>query len=179
MPAAVWGWGSEHRGGVCTRAPPSHLDVQIHQLVLPEDVVDPPGLQPGVRLLLLLLQVDEDPQTALGVVQGGLVGPAMRAGQSASTPPPQRALPSARPVTPTPRAKLKEAVWREQGGGGHPVSAPTPQTRACDPSSHSREHPRWAEIQRSPRPVALELGCDCTALLPELRTQQVGGGEGC
>ena len=65
-----------------TRPEPSHLDVEIHQLVLLEDVVDLPRLQPGICLFLLLLQVDEYPQTALGVLQSGFVGPGIRCGRS-------------------------------------------------------------------------------------------------
>ena len=67
---------------MCTHAGSSHLDVQLHQLVLLEEIADFPGLQPGVRLLLLLLQVDEYPQAAFGVVQRGSVGPATRRGRS-------------------------------------------------------------------------------------------------
>lgn len=77
--------GSQQRlrgreGGREQACTPQHLDVQVHELVLLEDVVDLPGLQPGVCLLVLLLEVDEYPQATLGVVQRRLVGPGIRRG---------------------------------------------------------------------------------------------------
>lgn len=125
----VQGWGP-HRcpaGGATERAPPAtHLEVQVHQLVLLEDVVDLPRLQPGVRLLLLQLEVDENAQTALGVVQRRPAGPggeraserALLAGRPSATPAASRCPPagSARP------AKKRRLFGRKQGrGGGHSV----------------------------------------------------------
>lgn len=75
----LWGWGCGGRGA---RAWRPHLEVHVHQLVLPEDVVDLARLQPCGRLLLLPLEVDEDPQAALGVLERRSVGPEIRQGRS-------------------------------------------------------------------------------------------------
>ena len=53
----------------------SDLNVKVHQFGLVQQVVDPPGLQPAVRLLLLAAQVNENTQTALGVVESRPVRP--------------------------------------------------------------------------------------------------------
>ena len=75
------GWMDGWRVNMC-RGPPAslttHLDVEVHQLALPQDVIDLPCLQPGMRLLLFLLEVNENPQTSFGVVQCGFVGPGIR-----------------------------------------------------------------------------------------------------
>lgn len=65
--------------------PRAHLDVQVHQLVLLQDVVDLPRLQPGLCLLVLLLEVNEHPQAALGIVQRRFVGPAIRRDRQSRT----------------------------------------------------------------------------------------------
>ena len=125
---------------------PQHLQVHVHQLVLLEDVIDLPRLQPSVRLLLLLLQVDEDAQTALGVVQRGPVGPGIRAGVRARAPGPavpggaDRALPGARLPALARPAKVREALWKETGTGSGPsCPCPTPRTQARDLSGCSGE----------------------------------------
>lgn len=53
----------------------SDLNVQVHQFRLLHQVVDPPRLQPAVRLLLSAAQIDGDTQTGLGVVESRPVGP--------------------------------------------------------------------------------------------------------
>lgn len=52
-----------------------HLNVQVHQLGLAQEVVDLASLQPAAGLLLFPAQVDEKSQAALGAVQSGPVGP--------------------------------------------------------------------------------------------------------
>lgn len=101
-----WAPGTETRvadaggGGPGSGRRPAHLDVHVHQLVLLQDVVDLPRLQPGMRLLLLLLQVDEDPQAALGVVQCRSVGPGVRAGSGYVSPVRGPPAPSRVPIPP-------------------------------------------------------------------------------
>lgn len=101
-----WAPGTETRvadaggGGPGSGRRPAHLDVHVHQLVLLQDVVDLPRLQPGMRLLLLLLQVDEDPQAALGVVQCRSVGPGVRAGSGHVSPVRGPPAPSRVPIPP-------------------------------------------------------------------------------
>lgn len=49
--------------------PPPHLQVHVGQLILLDQVIDTSHLEPGLRLLLPLAQVDRNSQTLLGVVQ--------------------------------------------------------------------------------------------------------------
>lgn len=68
-----WTESEQHRSPPASLA--THLDVQVHQLALPQEVIDLPCLQPGMCLLLFPLEVNENPQTSFGVVQRGFVGP--------------------------------------------------------------------------------------------------------
>ena len=71
-----WMESEQHRGPPASLA--THLDVQVHQLALLQAVIDLPCLQPGMRLLLFLLEVNENPQTSFGVVQSRSAGPGIR-----------------------------------------------------------------------------------------------------
>lgn len=51
----------------------SYLNVKVHQFSLVQQVVDPTGLQPAKCLLLPAAQVNENTQTALGVIKSCLV----------------------------------------------------------------------------------------------------------
>lgn len=53
----------------------SDLNIKVHQFSLVEQVVDLPSLQPAICLLLSTAQVDENTQTALGVVESCPVCP--------------------------------------------------------------------------------------------------------
>lgn len=53
----------------------SDLNIKVHQFNLVQQVIDLPGLQPAIRLLLPAAQVNENTQTALGVVESCPVCP--------------------------------------------------------------------------------------------------------
>lgn len=48
----------------------AHLQVQLHQLVLLHEVVETPSPEPGLGSLVLLAQIDEDPQAFLDACEG-------------------------------------------------------------------------------------------------------------
>lgn len=53
----------------------AYLQVQLHQLVFLQEVVESPGPEPGLGRLVLLPQVDEDTQALLDAGEGPPEGP--------------------------------------------------------------------------------------------------------